>query len=284
VSKALEVLDRTPWAIGPKVEGRERDKGDCLPPGEAMGIPAEREESRPFTRPIIPASPQRAILRETSQSQAFTRSWSSPPKAEKGRAADGLLWEEDGQAPLILVGQIYDSYIICQKKGALIIIDQHAAHERILFEKYSRARAQNAIEIQTLLFPQTITLGHSDALILEGMLEELNQSGMEVERFSGTTFAIKAVPAFLPEKGISSLLRQMVDAASQAPREAAVGQALMLMACHGAVRANQPLTPREMEALLADLAQCRQPSQCPHGRPVWFEMSEDEIRRRFKRQ
>jgi DNA mismatch repair protein MutL len=284
VAKALEVLDRTPWATGHKVEGSIQAVGESLPPGETMGIPAEQEESGAFTRPIISASPARAILRETTQSHAFTRVWSAPPVAEKGRETAGLLWEEDGQTPLILVGQIYNSYIICQKKGALIIIDQHAAHERILFEQYSRARAQNAVEVQTLLFPLTITLGHSEALVLEGMIEELNRAGMEVERFSGTTFAIKAVPAFLPEKNILALIRQMVDAASQAPREAAVEEALMLMACHGAVRANQPLTNREMEALLADLGRCRQPSQCPHGRPVWFEMTEDEIRRRFKRQ
>lgn len=289
VAKALETLDCTPWSTGPQVKGREQAALDRLTTGEDRGIPAGQEESRPFTRPIIPASPQRAILREVSQSPAFYKAWSAPPAAGKQQGAAGLLWEKDGEAPLILVGQIYDSYILCQKREALLVIDQHAAHERILFERYSRARAESSVQVQTLLFPQTITLSHSEALILEGMLDELNLAGMEVESFSGRTFAIKAVPAFLPEKNISALLRQMVDAAAQVrtaqgPHETAVDEALMLMACHGAVRANQPLTQKEMEVLLADLNLCQNPSHCPHGRPVWFEISQDEIRRRFKRQ
>jgi DNA mismatch repair protein MutL len=186
-----------------------------------------------------------------------------------------------------LIGQLKNSYILCESAEGLLCVDQHAAHERVLFERYKQELARNAVQSQRKLLPESFELSRAEAEILEALLPELEKAGLAIERFSGTTFVARSVPVFLAEREIRPLAIEMVEAVTQAGGIArlsrALDECLALVACHGAVRARQPLSAPEMERLLADLAECGDPSHCPHGRPTFVSFRLPEIAKLFRR-
>lgn len=190
-------------------------------------------------------------------------------------------------ASLKVIGQFHDSYILCQEQQGLILIDQHAAHERIGFEKL-RAQYQNfGIERQGLLFPLVLDFDHREAASLEEHADGLQRFGFELERFGGNTFVLKAVPRVLAEAEAERLLRdvvaELVTFSSSSLLEERIEQLLVLMACHRVIRANQQLTRTEIDYLLKELDAVDFGSHCPHGRPVEKRLSLSDIERMFKR-
>ena len=207
------------------------------------------------------------------------------PKPTASRQA--VLWAKRRFGDLKVIGQIHSTYILCESDTELIIIDQHAAHERIVYEKLKKS-AQDSIQAsQKLLIPETLELGFQEAQILVQLAPELNRFGLEIEPFGGSSFVIKAIPALLAQEEIMPLVIQMVEKIAEigfAPGlETVIEQSLMLMACHGTIRANQRLSGTQMKGLLEQLDACDHPSYCPHGRPTWITWTRASLEKAFKR-
>ncbi len=184
-----------------------------------------------------------------------------------------VIWNKKKFSDLKIIGQFHNTYIICESAEGLIIIDQHAAHERIIFEKLRNISKNKLKASQKLLIPETIDLGHKEADILIRLIPELEKAGMEIEPFGGTTFAVRAVPVLFAGKQIQPVIMAMVEDIAETGANRDVDElfekCLILMACHGAIRANQHLAHWEIRALFMQLDECENPSQCPHGRPTW---------------
>jgi DNA mismatch repair protein MutL len=200
---------------------------------------------------------------------------------------DILLSQKKGFATLRLIGQIHDSYIVCESENGFVIIDQHAAHERILFEKLRSSYSQSHPPSQGLLIPEPMELGHREAPILERLLEDFAKMGIEIGPFGGRTYIIKSVPPLLAGKSLKPLIIEIVDKMIETGFSRGMAKTLdtcfAVMACHGAIRANQALTVEEMETLLRQLDKLSFPAHCPHGRPTWVEWTMRDIEKAFKR-
>jgi DNA mismatch repair protein MutL len=197
------------------------------------------------------------------------------------------LWARKRFGDLKVIGQFHDTYILCESAEGLVLIDQHAAHERIIFEQLKNRSLASKKSSQKLLIPETIDLGYREAKILEGLIPDLNELGLEIEPFGGNTFVVKSVPSLLDNKEVKPLVMEIVEKMAQIGftpgLEKAIDQCLILMACHGAIRANQKLSDEQIKGLLDQLDQCDQPSNCPHGRPTWISWSIKDLEKSFKR-
>jgi len=188
---------------------------------------------------------------------------------------------------LQILGQYHQSFLLCQDADDLILIDQHAAHERIGFEKLRRGYLAGEIASQSLLFPEILELDFRSAAALTENRAQLEQLGFEIEPFGGKSFALKAIPQILPKR---DLARLVIDVAMELERigrsgqlQESIDEVLILIACHGVIRANQVLSQPEMKALLLELDQVDFKANCPHGRPVLQRLTLSEIERLFRR-
>jgi len=198
------------------------------------------------------------------------------------------LWEKKQFKDLRILGQLHGTYIICESGEGIILIDQHAAHERILYEelKIRRGRAEEHPS-QKLLIPEVIEFGYRETGIFEKLLPDFIKAGIEVEPFGGNAFAVKSVPAFMAGKDIKSavteIVEKIIETGFAAGLEKASDEVLKLVACHGAIRANQQLSDKEVRTLVDQLDGCAMPSHCPHGRPTWISFTVNELEKFFKR-
>ena len=188
---------------------------------------------------------------------------------------------------LKILGQYHQSYILCQDGDDLLLIDQHAAHERVGFEKLRHAYSAGKIPSQSLLFPEILELDYNSSVALGQQIGELAMLGFDIEPFGGNSFALKAVPQLL---GHQAAARLVTDVAVEIERVGKTGQlrdsiddVLIMMACHSVIRANQALSVPEIQALFADLDTIDFKANCPHGRPVLKRMTLVEIERMFRR-
>tara|TARA_B100000315_G_scaffold36133_1_gene30859 strand:- start:8339 stop:10141 length:1803 start_codon:yes stop_codon:yes gene_type:complete len=185
------------------------------------------------------------------------------------------------------VGQIENSFIVLENSSNMILVDQHTAHERILFEKLEKEFKESKIERQKLLFPISVELSHGESLLLENHLEEVNKTGMEVECFGKNTFLIRAVPSILEGKDYSALFLEIVEILTKAEKteyfEQIFTETFKILACHGAIRANQKLNHEEIQNLLLSLDKTELPYTCPHGRPISLVFSLKDIKKKFLR-
>lgn len=188
---------------------------------------------------------------------------------------------------LTIHDQILGCYLVCTTTDRMILIDQHAAHERIAFERLRHQLQANAVERQDLLIPQTVELSAGEIMMIEQKLDVLERHGFTLEPFGPSSFAITSVPALLPEGDYTQLVRQMVAELAEVDTSSRLRQhledRLATMACHSVIRANRKLELEEMRALLRDLDQVEFATQCPHGRPVLVEFSRDQLEHLFKR-
>jgi DNA mismatch repair protein MutL len=248
------VRAETNYPVSPPASGSK--SSGMVPEFEDAPLPASRPEPKAIFRPP----------KQTDQ----------PP-----------LWEAQQAVHLNPLGQFFNSYIICESGENLILLDQHAAHERILYEKLADKSLERRISVQRLLIPETLDLGYRQALALEKLIPELCRYGFEIEIFGKDSFVIKSVPVILSGREIRPLVIEMVDRILEtglaANLEKSLDACLKLMACHGAIRANQSLTLAEMASVIKDLEVCRIPAHCPHGRPTWIQWPRQEIERLFKR-
>jgi DNA mismatch repair protein MutL len=169
-----------------------------------------------------------------------------------------------------------------------VLIDQHAAHERIVFEQLKRCASDSSAKtVQTLLLPEVIDLGYSEADVLEKLIPKFAEMGFEIEHFGGNTFVVKSVPSILGDREISPLIIELSEKIAEigvsSGLEHIMDECLMLMACHGAIRANQQLSGEQIKTLLNQLDRCDNPFHCPHGRPTQIKWSLSFLEKSFKR-
>ncbi|MBW3623686.1 MAG: DNA mismatch repair endonuclease MutL [Armatimonadetes bacterium] len=189
-----------------------------------------------------------------------------------------------------LLGQVMNTFLVGEGRDGLLLIDQHVAHERILYDRLMRARnGQRAPEVQRLLLPITVTLSGQEAAALETRLPELEKLGFEVEPFGGDTFIVRALPVGLSHKNPETILRDLAAelreewGPGRSVMEKAVDAVIASASCHGAIKANMPLSPTEMQRLVEDLMNSDDPYRCPHGRPTVMQITKGELYKWFKR-
>jgi DNA mismatch repair protein MutL len=203
------------------------------------------------------------------------------------RNSQTAIWQQKPFGDMRVIGQFHNTYIVCESEAGLILIDQHAAHERVLFEQFSARSTGAQSSAQRLLVPETVELGYREAGILEKIIPDLAEPGLDIEPFGGNTFVVKAVPGLLAGREIKPILIEIVEkiaAVGAAPGLAeALDQSRMVMACHAAIRANQALSHTQIKGLLTGLDGCRNPSHCPHGRPTWIHWEIRNLEKSFKR-
>jgi DNA mismatch repair protein MutL len=184
-------------------------------------------------------------------------------------------------------GQLHNSFILATDRSGLLIIDQHVAHERILFEQHWNALRRKRVEVQGLLIPETIDLAPAQAAAFDQFAAELEENGFELGRLSGRTVAIKAVPAVLPPGSAQLLLQELLDSLDEDRRGLSMdelrAEIAASLACRAAIKINMPLAPEKMNWLLEELLKVENPATCPHGRPIILRISSREIERGFQR-
>jgi len=186
-----------------------------------------------------------------------------------------------------LLGQVAGTYIVLSDGEGLILIDQHAAHERVVYERIKAGRSGNAVARQRLLFPMTLDLDAPDRAVVTKYLDEINSIGFEVGEFGGDTILVSAVPSIVKDADVRGLIlgiaEELREAGGRPSIEEAIDRMIKAVACHGSVRAGRELTTREIEGLINEIGNTPFSAHCPHGRPTMIRISRQEIERRFRR-
>jgi DNA mismatch repair protein MutL len=206
-----------------------------------------------------------------------------PSALPLARPKEALLSLIDGGRYL---GQLYQTYLCFESASGLVLIDQHVAHERVLYEKLASQWAERDVAAQDLLVPLALELSPAEAAVLEERGSLLEELGLCVEPFGGLTAVVKRIPVLWEgepvEENIRSLLATLVDLDGKAPEDEVREKALVATACKAALKAGRPMTETEALSLLEALAACLSPLVCPHGRPVVLLAERAEIERRFQ--
>jgi len=211
------------------------------------------------------------------------------PAATPASASSALPAADDTAAPPLgyALAQLHGIYILSQCAGGLIVVDMHAAHERIAYEKLKRAHDHEGLRVQPLLVPQAVAVSEREADVAEREAGTLAELGFEVSRTGPGSLLLRGVPALLAEGDSEALLRDVLADLRENGVSRRVASArdelLSTMACHGSVRANRRLTLPEMNALLRQMEETERSGQCNHGRPTWARFSLAEIDRWFMR-
>ena len=183
--------------------------------------------------------------------------------------------------------QLHETYVVAQTRDGIVIVDQHAAHERLVYERMKVAMAGQGVERQALLIPDIVDLGETDAARVLARADELAEMGLVVEPFGTGAVAVRETPALLGEMNIQSLLRDLADDISEYDEALSLKEKFEhvcgTMACHGSVRAGRRLNGAEMNALLRDMEATPHSGQCNHGRPTYVELKLADIERLFGR-
>jgi DNA mismatch repair protein MutL len=208
----------------------------------------------------------------------------TPPVPEEPEASSDLAPSLASLKPL---GQIRESFILAVNHEGLWIIDQHVAHERVLFERILKQRAAQTVESQRLLMPLVIELSPAQRAVFAEISDELARNGFEAEPFGSRSIAVKIAPAGVEATQVEHMLHELLDQISREEQsvnlEKVRARIAASIACHAAIKVNMPLEQNKMEWLLAELAKTECPMSCPHGRPVVLRYSMKDIQRAFKR-
>jgi len=184
--------------------------------------------------------------------------------------------------------QVHNTYLVAPYEDGLLVIDQHALHERILYNELRRRLDAGRLQAQRLLIPETVSVGPTEAELLAERTDLLERLGMEVSRFGPGTVAVQRFPSLLIERGVGpgAFLRAALDALGEdetTDPERLLSKLLALMACKAAVKAGDPLTAEEMDALLAAREGAEKGSACPHGRPTTLRLTLKDLQKQFHR-
>ena len=190
-------------------------------------------------------------------------------------------------ATLKPLGQIRNSFILAVNESGLWIVDQHVAHERVLFERILKQRTAQKVESQRLLMPIVLELSPAQQAVFSEISDELERNGFEAEPFGARSLAVKVAPAGVEASAVEHLLHELLEQFSREEQslnlEKIRARIAASIACHAAIKVNMPLEPNKMEWLLTELAKTDHPYSCPHGRPVVLRYSVKDIQKAFKR-
>ena len=258
--------EKTEAAVYGQKETREENKKTV---SEAVSMP----ESKPEPRPVPDPEPkQTAPVRKepAAQMDLFESKFLDPASRKRHR----------------LIGQVFDTYWMVEYDNQLFIIDQHAAHEKILYEKTMESLKKRDFETQMISPPLILTLNTNEALLLNQYMDAFTHLGFEIEPFGGNEFAVRGVPSNLLSIANRELLMEMIDSLTE---EGLSGQPDLIcekvasMSCKAAVKGNHAMSAAEADAMIDQLLKLENPYHCPHGRPVMVSMSKYEMEKKFKR-
>jgi len=254
-------------------------------PGGHAAMPTSIPQDNSYTQGVMPLpNSQRPGSAAVRESLAAYRALSGSAPA----AAPDFNRDQSQMPPLgFAVAQIGGVYVLAENEAGLVVVDMHAAHERILYEKLKHGFDDKAVVRQPLLVPATVAVAESEANLVEQSTNTLERLGLVVDRAGPTSLVIREVPALLRNADAEALLRDVLSDLSQAGRSNRVEDAchdfLATMACHHSVRANRQLTRDEMNALLREMENTERADQCNHGRPTWTAITMAELDRLFLR-
>jgi DNA mismatch repair protein MutL len=259
-------------------------------PGLANRPPLRPRTAQPQGR-VQRFEPGLPLVGHRSSSPAVERDRQSKvPASTPTPAAPGAVAKPGAPQPAARQGilQIHETYLVAPCDDGLLIVDQHALHERILYNQFSRRLAEGPLTGQRLLIPETVTVTASETALLEAHAELLDRLGMEVESFGPESAAIQQFPAALLDRKVDpkAFLRELLDILAEdetAGPERVLEDVLAMMACKAAIKANHPLTQDEMADLLAQGAEAAKSSACPHGRPTTLKLTLAELEKQFHR-
>ena len=246
----------------------------------------------PMTRESVFNQGSMSLPSATFRSRATSSGVSETLAAYQSMAAAPLHSEAPDHAPELpplgfAIAQLAGVYILAENKDGLVIIDMHAAHERITYEKLKRSFDDRKLVRQPLLVPESISVAESEANLIEENAEILASLGLVVDRSGPSSVTVREVPALLKNSDVESLLRDVLSDLSEAGHSNRIEDAgddyLATMACHHSVRANRLLTLDEMNALLREMETTERADQCNHGRPTWTAVTMSELDRLFLR-
>ncbi|WP_291727920.1 DNA mismatch repair endonuclease MutL [Leisingera sp. F5] len=184
-------------------------------------------------------------------------------------------------------GQVHENYIIAQTTDGMVIVDQHAAHERLVYEKLKHQMEENGVAAQALLIPEIVELSDNDCACLLGVAEELAKFGLGIEPFGGSAVAVRETPAILGEVNAEAMIKDILDELSDQGEsqlvQAKIEAILSRVACHGSIRSGRRMRGEEMNALLREMEATPHSGQCNHGRPTYVELKLADIERLFGR-
>lgn len=258
-----------------------------------IDFPRTVEEAPQWTQPASQSPPTPAFpdvtptVTEVEDEFAVAPSPVTLPPLNSAQKFAREVSVESVSANIRPLGQLDESFIIATDDEGLLLIDQHVAHERVLFDKYRALETNRVAESQQLLIPETFDLTPAQAAVFDLIAEELETYGFELMRLSGRTVAIKAAPADLPAGEARNVLAEMLDTVDAekkgAARENLRDEIAASLACHAAIKVNMPLAPEKMRWLIDRLLLTSSPTTCPHGRPVILRLSTRDILKGFHR-
>ncbi len=267
--RQAEVHDGVAEAVREALRKEAKGPSHIIPHGEP---PFSGVQESPL--PYVGGISQRRGLQRSENDYA-------DPQAKSDEVTKGFF------SSLDILGQLLGCYLVCSSSRGMALIDQHAAHERIAYEKMRHQLERGEIERQNLLVPQILELPVGEAALLEQRLGILEHLGFTIEEFGPNTIVVKSVPALLPAGDYREVMRQMVAEFAEIGQSGVlrreVEERLMTIACHSVIRASRKLEQQEIRALLNELDEIDFATQCPHGRPVLLEFTQEQLERMFKR-
>jgi DNA mismatch repair protein MutL len=289
----LQALNNSPLAsasllvdVSPLHDGPEQPVFDPIrdPTGFGSESAPTSADVTSFTlepAPVAP-SPGRLVFNEAPIPVGYDE-----PASENGLEPDGEAYTLNALATLRPLGQLKDSFILATNEEGLWIVDQHVAHERVLFEKILRDREIERVQRQRLLMPMLVDLLPAQMVTFVRLAEELERNGFEAEPFGPQTIAIKAAPVGLEGRELERMLEEVLSVPDREQQvenaEARRTRIAASIACHAAIKINTPLDPVKIEWLLKELAKTEHPTSCPHGRPIALRYSLKDIQKAFHR-
>jgi DNA mismatch repair protein MutL len=221
--------------------------------------------------------------------------FAEPPQAafDVGTPTADVRFEEAPQVDLLdrplgaARAQVHENYIIAQTRDGMIVVDQHAAHERIVYEKLKSSLAKNGVQRQILLIPDIVEMDEATVEKLVERAEELATYGLAIDSFGPGAIAVRETPSLLGKTNAASLLRDLAEHMAEwdeaLPLERRLMHVAATMACHGSIRSGRRLRPEEMNALLREMEETPNSGQCNHGRPTYVELKLSDIEKLFGR-
>jgi DNA mismatch repair protein MutL len=266
-----------------KTEIRFRNEGEVFTLVQravrgALVDEASVPDAKRAPRPVGISTPMNGPARSMVQERLFREAAPAQSQQTPGALPESRL-------PILrIIGQLASTYIVAEGPDGMYLIDQHAAHERILFEKVMAQRARCDVEVQGMLEPVTIELSPRQGSMLNRAQEALKAYGFSIEPFGGQTYLVRTAPALLREGDIIRAVHEIIDACAQeGDRTESEENIAASIACHGAIRAGKVLTMDEMVQLVRDMENAESPHTCPHGRPTMIRFSSSQLERDFGR-
>jgi DNA mismatch repair protein MutL len=251
------------------------------------GLPARIEQLRslqPVEHAINPAVERKLENQERGTTSEELTSIEAQPAS--GDQPATLSFQPPALPPLRVIGQIGATYIIAEGPEGMYLIDQHAAHERVLYEKFMAEKTLQQLAVQSLLDPLTVEFSPDESALLEEHVEVLQAIGLRLEPFGGNTWLVRSIPALLAGDDIRAALAELVAdlMAGDLPFAANEEAKLITRVCkRAAVKGGQVLSMQEMNELIHQLEQCTSPRTCPHGRPTMIHFSASQMAKEFGR-